>query len=211
MGWDILEKEDVIMVKSPLNLSYKYVTIDKLKYVLGPTRGKWNEKIIIDIKSEGEDEEYKVKTTITYRDNDNDKERIVYEVENVDDSFILNHSKNYKNDDSCPFLDRFIFSVFQRYVIGNLVENNKKKEDMSKKEMTIGEEFENFMSFAMRYNYKKVKLYKPSEIAEIYRQNGMTEEMLYKRCIGLGCTEEESKMLVQKCFHPTEKDLELEK
>ena len=26
---------------------------------------------------------------------------------------------------------------------------------MSKKEMTIGEEFENFMSFAMRYNYKK--------------------------------------------------------
>lgn len=40
---------------------------------------------------------------------------------------------------------------------------------------------------------------------------GMTEEMLYKRCIGLGCTEEESKMLVQKCFHPTEEDLELEK
>lgn len=26
---------------------------------------------------------------------------------------------------------------------------------MSKKEMTIGEEFENFMSFAMRYNFKK--------------------------------------------------------
>lgn len=25
---------------------------------------------------------------------------------------------------------------------------------------------------------------------------GMTEEMLYKRCIGLGYTEEESKMLV---------------
>lgn len=28
---------------------------------------------------------------------------------------------------------------------------------MSKKEMTIGEEFENFMSFAMRYNFKKKK------------------------------------------------------
>lgn len=40
---------------------------------------------------------------------------------------------------------------------------------------------------------------------------GMTEEMLYKRCIGLGCTEEEAKMLVQKCFHPTEEDLKLER
>lgn len=89
-----------------------------------------------------------------------------------------------------------------------------KKDDAIEKEMTIGEEFENFMSFAMRYNFKKkkkVKLYKPTEIAKIYRENGMTEEMLYKRCIGLGCTEEEAKMLVQKCFHPTEEDLELEK
>ncbi len=81
------------------------------------------------------------------------------------------------------------------------------------KEMTIGERFENFLSFAMRYDFskKKKKTYKPTEVAKIYRENGMTEEMLYKRCIGLGCTEEESKMLVQKCFHPTEEDLELEK
>lgn len=29
------------------------------------------------------------------------------------------------------------------------------KIDIMEKEMTIGEEFENFMSFAMRYNFKK--------------------------------------------------------
>lgn len=81
------------------------------------------------------------------------------------------------------------------------------------KEITLGERFENFLSFAMRYDFskEKKKTYKPTEVAKIYRENGMTEEMLYKRCIGLGCTEEEAKMLVQKCFHPTEKDLELER
>lgn len=88
-----------------------------------------------------------------------------------------------------------------------------KKDDAIEKEMTLGERFENFLSFVVRYDFskKKKKTYKPTEVAKIYRENGMTEEMLYKRCIGLGCTEEESKMLVQKCFHPTEEDLELEK
>ena len=88
-----------------------------------------------------------------------------------------------------------------------------KKDDAIEKEMTLGERFENFLSFVVRYDFskKKKKTYKPTEVAKIYRENGMTEEMLYKCCIGLGCTEEESKMLVQKCFHPTEEDLELEK
>lgn len=86
-----------------------------------------------------------------------------------------------------------------------------KKDDAIEKEMTLGERFENFLSFVVRYDFSKKKTYKPTEVAKIYRENGMTEEMLYKRCIGLGCTEEESKMLVQKCFHPTEEDLELEK
>lgn len=88
-----------------------------------------------------------------------------------------------------------------------------KKDDAIEKEMTLGERFENFLSFVVRYDFskKKKKTYKPTEVAKIYRENGMTEEMLYKRCIGLGCTEEESKMLVQKCFHPTEEDLKLER
>lgn len=73
------------------------------------------------------DEEYKVKTSITYRDNDNNKERVVYETENTDDSFILNHTRRYENNDSCPLLDRFIFSAYQRYIIQGIVENNEKE------------------------------------------------------------------------------------
>jgi len=66
---------------------------------------------------------------------------------------------------------------------------------MSKKEMTIGEEFENFMSFAMRYNYKKKDIRKkkkeknlltPSEVRDIFRQNSWSDEMLYKRLVGIG-------------------------
>lgn len=73
------------------------------------------------------DGEYKVKTSITYRDNDNNKERVVYETENTDDSFILNHTRRYENNDSCPLLDRFIFSAYQRYIIQGIVENNEKE------------------------------------------------------------------------------------
>lgn len=69
----------------------------------------------------------KVKTSITYRDNDNNKERVVYETENTDDSFILNHTRRYENNDSCPLLDRFIFSAYQRYIIQGIVENNEKE------------------------------------------------------------------------------------
>lgn len=126
-GWHIMNKEDVIIVNSPLNRSYQYVSIEKLKHILSPTRYKLNETITINIRSEGEDEEYKVKTSITYRDNDNNKERVVYETENTDDSFILNHIQRYKNNDSCSLLDRFIFSAYQRYLIQGIVENNKKE------------------------------------------------------------------------------------
>lgn len=79
----------MIIINSPLNRSYQYVSIETLKYTLSPTRCKLNETITINIQSEGEDEEYKVKTSITYRDNDNNKERVVYETENTDDSFIF--------------------------------------------------------------------------------------------------------------------------
>lgn len=86
--------------------------------------------------------------------------------------------------------------------------------------MTTGEEFENFMSFAMNYNIKK-KLkskgqkkektcYRPSEVREIYHQNNMTDEMMYKRLIALGAHDDEAKMVVQKILHPTSQDLELE-
>lgn len=108
-------------------VSYQYISIEKLKHTLSPTRYKLNETITINIQSEGEDEEYKVKTSITYRDNDNNKERVVYETENTDDSFILNHTQRYENNDSCPLLDRFIFSAYQRYLIQGIVENNKKE------------------------------------------------------------------------------------
>lgn len=91
-GWHKIDKEDVIIINSPLNRSYQYISIEKLKHTLSPTRYKLNETITINIQSEGEDEEYKVKTSITYRDNDNNKERVVYETENTDDSFILNHT-----------------------------------------------------------------------------------------------------------------------
>lgn len=121
------EKEDVIIINSPLNRSYQYISIEKLKHTLSPTRYKLNETITINIQSEGEDEEYKVKTSIAYRDNDNNKERVVYETENTDDSFILNHTRRYENNDSCPLLDRFIFSAYQRYIIQGIVENNEKE------------------------------------------------------------------------------------
>ena len=90
---------------------------------------------------------------------------------------------------------------------------------MSKKEMTIGEEFENFMSFAMRYNYKKKDIRKkkkeknlltPSEVRDIFRQNSWSVEMLYKRLVGIGETPDNAQILVQRILHPTEKDLELE-
>ena len=38
----------------------------------------------------------------------------------------------------------------------------------------------------------------------------MTDEMLYKRLIGLGENSENAKVLVQRILHPSEKDLELE-
>lgn len=117
----------MIIVNSPLNRSYQYISIERLKHALSPTRYKLNETITINIQSEGEDEEYKVKTSITYRDNDNNKERVVYETENTDDSFILNHTRRYENNDSCPLLDRFIFSAYQRYIIQGIVENNEKE------------------------------------------------------------------------------------
>lgn len=126
-GWHKIDKEDVIIINSPLNRSYQYISIEKLKHTLSPTRYKLNETITINIQSEGEDEEYKVKTSIAYRDNDNNKERVIYETENTDDSFILNHTRRYENNDSCPLLDRFIFSAYQRYLIQGIVENNKKE------------------------------------------------------------------------------------
>lgn len=126
-GWHRIDKGDVIIINSPLNRSYQYVSIETLKHTLSPTRCKLNETITINIQSEGEDEEYKVKTSITYRDNDNNKERVVYETENTDDSFILNHTRRYENNDSCPLLDRFIFSAYQRYIIQGIVENNEKE------------------------------------------------------------------------------------
>lgn len=126
-GWHKIDKEDVIIINSPLNRSYQYISIERLKHALSPTRYKLNETITINIQSEGEDEEYKVKTSIAYRDNDNNKERVVYETENTDDSFILNHTQRYENNDSCPLLDRFIFSAYQRYLIQGIVENNKKE------------------------------------------------------------------------------------
>ncbi len=86
---------------------------------------------------------------------------------------------------------------------------------MSKKDKTTGEEFENFMSFAMQYNFKKKSkkknYYRPSEIREIYRQNNMTDEMMYKCLIALGVNEKEAQMMIQKILHPTSQDLELEK
>lgn len=92
---------------------------------------------------------------------------------------------------------------------------------MSKNDMTIGEEFEDFLSFTMNYNPKK-KLglikkkkektyYRPSEVRDIYRQNNMTDKMMYERLVALGVCDEEAKMVVQKILHPTIQDLELEK
>jgi hypothetical protein len=88
---------------------------------------------------------------------------------------------------------------------------------MSKKDITTGEEFEDFLSFAMNYNIKQKSkkkeknYYRPSEIGDIYRQNGMPEEMLYKRLLNLGSTPNEAKEIVRRCFHPTVEDLEKEK
>ena len=90
---------------------------------------------------------------------------------------------------------------------------------MSKKETTTGEEFENFLNFAMSYKpqlkKKRSKIrekscFTPSEVRDIFKQNNMTDEMLYKRLIGLGENSENAKVLVQRILHPSEKDLELE-
>lgn len=90
---------------------------------------------------------------------------------------------------------------------------------MSKKENTIGEEFEDFLSFAMMYRPQKKKVksktkekscFTPSEVRDIFKQNNMTDEMLYKRLIGLGESSENAKVLIQRILHPSEKDLELE-
>lgn len=88
---------------------------------------------------------------------------------------------------------------------------------MSKKNITTGEEFEDFLSFTMNYSIKKKtkkkekKWYRPSEIGKIYKENGMTEVMLYKRFIALGSTPKDANAMVQRCFHPTIEDLEKEK
>ena len=87
---------------------------------------------------------------------------------------------------------------------------------MSKKGMTTGEEFEDFLKFAMKYRPQKRRAkskpkeracFTPSEVRDIFKQNNLTDESLYKRLLGMG---ESSKVLVQRILHPTEKDLELE-
>lgn len=49
------------------------------------------------------------------------------DITNSEVLFILNHTQRYENNDSCPLLDRFIFSAYQRYLIQGIVENNKKE------------------------------------------------------------------------------------
>lgn len=91
---------------------------------------------------------------------------------------------------------------------------------MSKEEMTIGEEFEEFLKFAMKYKPQKRRVkskvkektcFTPSEVRDIFKQNNLTDESLYKRLIGMGESSENAKVLVQRILHPTGKDLELEK
>lgn len=49
------------------------------------------------------------------------------DITNSEVLFILNHTRRYENNDSCPLLDRFIFSAYQRYIIQGIVENNEKE------------------------------------------------------------------------------------
>ena len=86
---------------------------------------------------------------------------------------------------------------------------------MSKKGMTTGEEFEDFLKFAMKYRPQKSKpkeraCFTPSEVRDIFKQNNLTDESLYKRLLGMGESSDNAKVLVQRILHPTEKDLELE-
>ena len=66
---------------------------------------------------------------------------------------------------------------------------------MSKKEMTTGEEFEDFLKFAMKYRPQKRRVkskskertcFTPSEVRDIFKQNNLTDESLYKRLLGMG-------------------------
>ena len=81
--------------------------------------------------------------------------------------------------------------------------------------MTTGEEFEDFLKFAMKYRPQKRRTkskskektcFTPSEVRDIFKQNNLTDESLYKRLLGMGESSDNAKVLV----HPTEKDLELE-
>ena len=90
---------------------------------------------------------------------------------------------------------------------------------MSKKGMTTGEEFEDFLKFAMNYRPQKRRTkskskektcFTPSEVRDIFKQNNLTDESLYKRLLGMGESSDNAKVLVQRSLHPTEKDLELE-
>lgn len=84
--------------------------------------------------------------------------------------------------------------------------------------MTTGEEFEDFLKFAMKYRPQKEGLkqvkrktcFTPSEVRDIFKQNNLTDESLYKRLLGMGESSDNAKVLVQRILHPTEKDLELE-
>ena len=90
---------------------------------------------------------------------------------------------------------------------------------MSKKGMTTGEEFEDFLKFAMKYRPQKRRTkskskektcFTPYEVRDIFKQNNLTDESLYKRLLGMGESSDNAKVLVQRILHPTEKDLELE-
>ena len=86
---------------------------------------------------------------------------------------------------------------------------------MSKKGMTTGEEFEDFLKFAMKYRPQKRRAkskpkeracFTPSEVRDIFKQNNLTDESLYKRLLGMGESSDNAKVLVQRILHPTEKD-----
>ena len=90
---------------------------------------------------------------------------------------------------------------------------------MSDYPMLISNKLHSFRNFAMRYNYKKKDIRKkkkeknlltPSEVRDIFRQNSWSDEMLYKRLVGIGEKPDNAQILVQRILHPTEKDLELE-
>ena len=85
--------------------------------------------------------------------------------------------------------------------------------------MTTGEEFEDFLKFAMKYRPQKRRVkskskeracFTPSEVRDIFKQNNLTDESLYKRLLGMGESSDNAKALVQRILHPTKEDLELE-